>query len=195
MYVALALTATGRAFVDSDPARALDAFRQALTVAQEQRMAFWEARVPREAANLETTHGDVDRGLELFDTAIDAYHRAGNIADLSAVLAELAVFFNRDEQPETAATVYGASSHYPNENWVIGLPVALDNLPRRTRATPSSASASPPGRRWTSATPYGIRARPDPSRPLGARAVVAGNRVPDLGHDGLQAAAMDRWQE
>ena len=128
MYVALALTATGRAFVDSDPARALDAFRQALTVAQEQRMAFWEARVPREAANLETTHGDVDRGLELFDTAIDAYHRAGNIADLSAVLAELAVFFNRDEQPETAATVYGASSHYPNENWVIGLPVALDNL-------------------------------------------------------------------
>jgi len=128
VWIAWALAATGRAFVHIDPTRSLDAFRQALTVAQEQRIPFMEARVPREAANLETTHGDVDRGLELFDTAIDAYHRAGNMADQSSVLAELAVFFHRDAQSEIAATIYGTSSHYPNEHWVIGLPAAIENL-------------------------------------------------------------------
>jgi predicted ATPase/class 3 adenylate cyclase len=128
VYIAGALLVTGRALVHIDPVRALDAFRQALTVAQEQRIPWYEARAAWEAANLETTHGDVDRGLELFDTAVDAYHRAGNLADLSSVLAELAVFLDRDGQAETAATIYGRSSHYPNENWVIGLPAAVEHL-------------------------------------------------------------------
>jgi hypothetical protein len=63
-----------------------------MTLAEEHRIPWIEARVAREAANLEIIQGDLDHGLELFDVAIDGYHRAGNIADLSAVLAELAVF-------------------------------------------------------------------------------------------------------
>jgi tetratricopeptide (TPR) repeat protein len=128
LWICASLATTGRAFVDNDPTHALDAFRQALVVAQEQRIPWMEARIAREAANLETTHGDLDHGLGLFDIAIDAYHRAGNIADLSAVLAELAVFFDRNGQPEAAATIYGTSSQYPNVNWVIGLPLAVEHF-------------------------------------------------------------------
>jgi tetratricopeptide (TPR) repeat protein len=128
VYIGWALMNTGRALIDIDPARAIDGFRQALAVAQEQRIPWIEARVARESANLETKHGDLDHGLELFDVAIDAYHRSGNIADLSSVLAELAVFFDRDGQPEIAATIYGTSSQYPNANWVIGLPAAVEHL-------------------------------------------------------------------
>jgi hypothetical protein len=79
------------------------------------------------SSNVETTHGDLDRGLEFFDIAIDSYHRAGNIADLSSVLAELAMFFARDGQPETAATIYGTSTRYSND-WVIGLPTAIEAM-------------------------------------------------------------------
>jgi hypothetical protein len=38
------------------------------------------------------------------------------------------VFFHRDAQFEISATIYGTSSHYPNEHWVIGLPAAIENL-------------------------------------------------------------------
>ena len=34
-------------------------------------------------ASLEAAHGDLDQALELFDTAIDAFHRAGNHGDLA----------------------------------------------------------------------------------------------------------------
>jgi predicted ATPase len=127
VWIGTALANTARAFIDIDPTRALDAFRQALAIAQEQRIPWMEARVAWEAANLETTHGDVDRGLELFDTAIDAYQRAGNNADLSSVLAELAVFFDRNGRSETAATIYGTSNRVAN-TWVIGLPAAVEHL-------------------------------------------------------------------
>jgi predicted ATPase len=128
VYIAWVLIAKGRVFADSDPARALDAFRQALTVTQEERIPFLEARVAWEAANLETTQGDLDHGLELFDTAIDACHRGGNIADLSMVLSELAVFFDRAGKHETAAIVQGSSNRYPTDKYVIGLSAAVDHL-------------------------------------------------------------------
>jgi tetratricopeptide (TPR) repeat protein len=128
VYIAWVLIATGRVFADSDPARALDAFRQALTVTQEERIPFLEARVAWEAANLETIQGDLDHGLELFDTAIDACHRGGNIADLSMVLSELAVFFDRAGKHDTAAIVQGSSNRYPTDIYVIGLSAAVDHL-------------------------------------------------------------------
>ena len=153
MWIAFALTGSGRAFADTDPARALDAFHQALVLTQEQRIPFLEARVAQESAGLEIIHGDRDKGLELFDVAIDSYHRAGNHVDLAATLADLAVFFDRDGQPDIAATIYGTSTHYwprrPGSStfpppWTTCAPCS---------ATPSSTSVSPPGRRWNRPTP------------------------------------------
>jgi hypothetical protein len=54
--------------------------------------------------------GDLDRGLTLYDSAIDNLHQAGNITDLAVALASLAVFFNHIERPEIAATLYGTTT-------------------------------------------------------------------------------------
>ena len=128
-WIAFALTGSGRAFADTDHARALDAFHEALILTKEQRMPFLEARVAQESASLEITHGDRDKGLELLDVAIDSYHRAGNHVDLAATLADLAVFFDRDGQPEVAATVYGTSTHYlATTAWIMNVPAAVNHL-------------------------------------------------------------------
>jgi predicted ATPase len=128
-WIVFALTGSGRAFAATDPARALDAFHQAIVLTHEQRMPFLEARVAQESAGLEITHGDRDKGLELLDVAIDAYHRAGNHVDLAATLADLAVFFDNNAQPETAATLYGASTHYmATTAWIMNVPAATNHL-------------------------------------------------------------------
>jgi predicted ATPase len=132
VHIAMALIGTGWTFADTDPARALDALREALVLAQEQRIPFFEARVAQVSARIETVHGDIAHGLTLFDTAIDAFHRAGNTLDLSFVLRQLVLFFDRQAKPEIAATIYGASTHYINNaRWArASLSIALANLRR-----------------------------------------------------------------
>jgi hypothetical protein len=64
--------------VDTNPSSAIDAFRQAEAVARENRIPFMDGVIARDAAGLEAEHGDPDRGLRLFDTAIVSTHLAGN---------------------------------------------------------------------------------------------------------------------
>ena len=84
--------------------------------------------IARDAAGLEAVHGDLEQALALFDTAIDSFHRAGNVANLAATLADLAVFFDRIERPEIAATIYGAAANYTVTPNAIGLSIAVDHL-------------------------------------------------------------------
>ena len=128
VWIAFALIGVGRAFADTDPTRALDAVRQALVLCQKQRIPYWEARAAFEAAALETVHGDPDTGLDLFDAAIASYHLAGNRSDLAAVLAALAVFFDRAGPPETAATLYGTTSSYSITARVLNLAATVEHL-------------------------------------------------------------------
>jgi hypothetical protein len=51
--------------------------------------------------------------VELFNTALDAFPRAGNMTDLSSVRGELTVFFDREGQPETAAIIYRTQQPLP----------------------------------------------------------------------------------
>ena len=64
----------------------------------------------------------------MFDTTVDSFHRAGNIPNVAATLAYLAVFFERFERPEIAATVYGASTRHGISAMVIDLPSVVDHL-------------------------------------------------------------------
>ena len=127
-WIAHALLGYGRAFTLSDPPRALTILRQGLDYTRQHRLPFWEALIARDAAPLEAVHGDLNQALALFDTTIDSLHRAGNVAHLAATLAGLAGFFDRVEQPEIAATIYGTSAHHANINIVINLPAVLDHL-------------------------------------------------------------------
>jgi hypothetical protein len=82
----------------------------------------------QDAARLEAVHGELDNALALFSTAIDAFHRAGNVAFLAATLASLAVFFDRFERPEIAATIYGASTRQASIGLVPHLPDVVARL-------------------------------------------------------------------
>jgi len=124
----IAMTGYGRAFIHADPVRALSVLREALVYAEEHRLRLGEATVAREAAGLEAVHGDLTVALAMFDAAIDGFHRAGNVASLAETLANVAVFFDRVGQPETAATVYGASANHASIHTVITLPKALEHL-------------------------------------------------------------------
>ncbi len=127
-WIGWALGGTGRAFAETDPLVALGALREGLAYAEEHRLPFWQANLAQDAARLEATHGEFRDALHLFSNAIDAFQRAGNIAFLAATLASLAVFFDRFERPEIAATVYGASTRQASISLVPNLPAAVDHL-------------------------------------------------------------------
>jgi predicted ATPase len=127
-WIGWALGGTGRAFAETAPNVALGALREGLAYAKEHRLPFWEANLAQDAARLEATHGEFDDALHLFSNAIDAFHRAGNIAFLAATLASLSVFFDRFERPEIAATVYGASTRQASIGLVPNLPAVVDHL-------------------------------------------------------------------
>ncbi len=64
----------------------------------------------------------------MFDTAIDSLQRAGDVANSAVAFADLAVLFDRLEQPDVAATLYGASSRHGDIGWVLNLPAVVDHL-------------------------------------------------------------------
>jgi hypothetical protein len=66
--------------------------------------------------------------LALFDAALDSVHRAGNATSLTGTLAFLAVYFDRFDQPDIAATLYGAGSNPAVSQYVVELPAVVDHL-------------------------------------------------------------------
>ena len=131
-WIANALDGYGRAFADTDPDRALTVLREGLVFARQHRLPFWEASLAQDAGLLEALHGELEQALALFDSAIDEYHRLGNVAGLGFTFTNLAVFFERLERPEIAATVYGASTHYSSSIIsVVDLANVVDHLRSR----------------------------------------------------------------
>ena len=127
-WIAFAMDGYGRAFAQTDPAEAITVLRQGLDYTREHRLALFEAFIARDLAGLEALHGDLERGLELFERNIDSLLRAGDVAHLSSTLANLAVFFDRVDRPELAATLYGTTTGHASITRVIGLPTVIDHL-------------------------------------------------------------------
>jgi hypothetical protein len=80
-----------------------------------------------EEAGLQALHGDLGEALALFDAALDRFHSAGSAADLGGTLAVVAVCFDRLNQPDVAATLYGASNPALSQ-YVVDLPAVVDHL-------------------------------------------------------------------
>ena len=89
---------------------------------------MWEAILSREAAGLEAAHGDPGEALALFEVAIDSLRRAGDVGNLAVAFADLAVLFDRLEQADIAATLYGATGRHGDIGWVLNLPTVVDHL-------------------------------------------------------------------
>jgi hypothetical protein len=127
-WISFALLGYGRAFAEADPQRARKILREGVVYTAELGLAFWGAVLSREAASLEAVHGDLHDALDLFDSAIQSQHQANNVAHVVAVLASLAVFFNRLDEPLVATTIYGSSTPYGTANRVRGLREACQRL-------------------------------------------------------------------
>jgi predicted ATPase len=126
--LAFTLDAYGRAFADSEPARALTVLRQGLQYAREQRLAIFEAFFVRDAAALAAVCGDLGEALDLFCSNIDALQRAGDVAHLASTLGHLAVLLTRIGQQGPATTIYGATAGHATANRVAGLAAVVDDL-------------------------------------------------------------------
>jgi hypothetical protein len=126
--VAMALLGSGVAFAPADPARALGLYRDGLVYAQQHGLPFFEAAIAQNSAGLEAAHGDLRQGLALFDATLDRLHRAGNVANVGATLSYLAVCLDRLDQPDVAATLYGASTNQAVSMYTVDLPATVDHL-------------------------------------------------------------------
>jgi predicted ATPase/DNA-binding SARP family transcriptional activator len=126
--IAWALAGYGRGFIETDPSRALATLRQGLVYAREHRVLIWEALISPDVAGLEAAHGELDQALEMFDTTIESQHHAGNVANVATTLASLAVLFDRIDQPDVAATIYGASTNHASISFVMNVPDVVAHL-------------------------------------------------------------------
>jgi hypothetical protein len=126
--IGLALYGSGRAFAQANPARALGVLREGLVYAHEHRLPLHQVAIAPEAARLEALYGDLGQALALFDAALDSFQRAGNVSSMGGMLAFLAVCFDRFDQPDVAATLYGASTNQALSNYVLDLPGAVSRL-------------------------------------------------------------------
>jgi hypothetical protein len=126
--VAMALLGSGLTFTAADPRRALRFFRDGLVYAEQHRLPLFEAAIAQTSAGLEASHGDLGQALALFDAAVDRLHRAENVSSVGGAFAHLAVCFDRLDQPDVAATLYGASTHQAIGLLVVDLFAGVDHL-------------------------------------------------------------------
>jgi hypothetical protein len=105
-WVAYAMHAAGGALANSDPARSLAYWRDALAYSRDHRIPVVEALAARDSPLVEAHHGDVRDAYVLIDGAIDAFHRAGDVGDVMFALSGLAILFGRDGRLRDATTVY-----------------------------------------------------------------------------------------
>jgi predicted ATPase len=126
-FVAQALHASGLAYEQKDPVRALAFYHRGLAYAHDQHLSLWEAILARVAARVEAVYGDADRALLLYDSAVESLHRAGDVVLLAVTLLSLASSFHRFGRPEVAAVLHGAATR--------ATPQARGSLADRLRAT------------------------------------------------------------
>ena len=105
--LSFALLAYGFAFRDTQSARALDALRRGLAIAQDSGNRTCVSHLAAVLCRVEAAHGDPVAALEYFSLTIHNHHEAGNTNAMSTPLAILAAFFDRLGRYEAAATIAG----------------------------------------------------------------------------------------
>ena len=120
----MALLAYGFAFRDADPARALEAMRRGLAIAQDTGNHNSESHLAAVLCRVEAKYGDAVAALDYFRVAIQNHHESGNTTLISTPLAVLAAFFDRLGRYESAATITGFAFH----------PVTAASFPELTTA-------------------------------------------------------------
>ena len=122
--LSVALWAYGYAFLNADPAAALDAFREGLAITRASGNRYIEALLALNLSRLEATRGEPLAAFDYATLAIRNYHDAGNATMVRHQLAALASLFDRLGRYEPAATIAGFAVD----------PTAATNVPEITTA-------------------------------------------------------------
>lgn len=112
-WISYALWIAGLALSKADARRALAAWDEGVAFVREHRVHFFDGFLARDAARLHTSDGEPEAALALFDEAISAFHRAGNVPQLIITLASVPALFERLDRLAPAATLLGAMSQQP----------------------------------------------------------------------------------
>ena len=112
-WVAYTSWIVGLAWSKADPQRALETWDEAVAYIGEHDVRFFEGFMARDAALLHTSDGQLETALTLFGTSIEAFLRAGAVAQLMITLASLPALFERLDRPAVAGTLLGAMAREP----------------------------------------------------------------------------------
>lgn len=131
-WLAFAFAGYGTAYAATDPQRALEALRRGLAHTRAGRAPYWEAQIGIRIALVIASHGDADDALELLATAIDSFHRAGDVVSLAITFRTVASVLGRLGEPEIAASLYGAASPHIHADGLRALQESRHLLGQRT---------------------------------------------------------------
>jgi predicted ATPase/class 3 adenylate cyclase/DNA-binding CsgD family transcriptional regulator len=128
-FIAYAYWTSGGAHTHRDPDRALALWREGLDYVRQHRVDFFVGFIARDAARLRLVDADPDDALAMFDAAIDAFHQAGNVAQLTITLASATALFERIDRLDSAASLYAAIVRQPgSDHHVPDLPELAERL-------------------------------------------------------------------
>jgi predicted ATPase/class 3 adenylate cyclase/DNA-binding CsgD family transcriptional regulator len=113
-WVAYALWIAGLAFSKANVPRAFAAWDEGVSFVRDNRIAFFEGFLARDAARLHTSDGEPESALVLFADAIAAFQKAGNVPQLIITLASVPALFERLNRAAPAAMLLGALSREPS---------------------------------------------------------------------------------
>ena len=105
--LSFALHAYGYAFRETDPDRALDAFRRGLTIAQDSGNRFTGTQLAIVLGTGEAERGNNASAFDHLGLAIENMHDSGNITTMRTPLAVLAVLFDELDRHEASAIIAG----------------------------------------------------------------------------------------
>ena len=105
--LSFALFADGAAFGETDPGRALEAYRRGLSIAQDSGNRYIESTIAYSLGRLEAMHGDPASAFDYLSLAIGNMYDSGNPATMCIPLSLLAASLDRLERYDAAATIAG----------------------------------------------------------------------------------------
>jgi predicted ATPase len=126
--LSFALFAYGYPFREADPARALDATRRGLMIAQDSGIRFIESQLALNLSHLEAMHGDIASAFGHFSLAIRNMQDSGNTTTMRSPLALLATVLDRLGRYESAATIAGFALSPLTEMAFPEITVAITHL-------------------------------------------------------------------
>ena len=113
-WLAQTLWGYGRVLAEVDPNRAMAVYQEGLEYSRAHRLTFFENGFLREAAVLESRHGDPDRALDMLDEVLVATHTAGDATDFTIAMAHMARLLANLGQDVAAAVLAGWTDAQPS---------------------------------------------------------------------------------